>query len=187
MMMLSTVAGMLGGGATAATGAAAATTATAASTAGLFGTGLSLTSILQGVATVGGVVAAIASGNAESASLAAEARDAEAEKPLETLQSVERKRSLLQGAAEAAGDADVAHAASGVDLSFGSAREARRDIYRKVDLSLNSDSSTTGGRLDRLSERARNLFRMSRTARSAGWLSGLTRGASGVVSILQQA
>ena len=178
MMMLGAMTGLLGGAGTAgATAGAAATTAS---------TGLSISSILQGVATVGGVVASIAAGNAEADSLKMQARDAEEEKTLEVVQSVDRKRSLLKSAQEAVGEVDTAYAASGVDLSFGSAAQARQDVFREADRGLNSDSATTGSRLNRLTERAQNLYRMAKGARRMGVIGGITRGLSGFASLAQQ-
>jgi hypothetical protein len=159
-------------GTTAAAGTAVASTAA---------TGLSISSILQGVATVGGVVASIASGNDQAASLEAQARDAQAEQGIETLQSVERKRGLLKQAQESVGQIDTAYAGSGVDLSFGSAQEARTQVFRNADIALNSDSATTGTRLSRLDERSQNLFRMAAGARQSalfGGALGLLRGYS---------
>lgn len=182
MMMLGAMSGLLGGaGATA--GAAGATAGAAATTAS---TGLSISSILQGVATVGGVVASIASGNAEASNLKMQALDAEEEKTLEVVQSADRKRSLLKGAQEAVGEIDTAYAASGVDLSFGSAAQAKQDVFREADRGINSDSATTGSRLSRLSERAQNLYRMAKGARRMGVIGGLTRGLSGFASLAQQ-
>jgi hypothetical protein len=175
MMMMGALSGMLGGA-----GAAAGTAGAAASTAS---TGLSISSILQGVATVGGVVASIAAGNAEASNLKMQARDAEEEKTLEVLQSVDRKRSLLKGAQEAMGEIDTAYAASGVDLSFGSAAQAKKDVFRETDLSLNSESATTGSRLSRLTERAQNYYRMAKGAKLMSRIGGLTRGLSGFAEI----
>jgi hypothetical protein len=180
MMMMGALTGMLGGaGAATATGTATAAATTAS-------TGLSISSILQGVATVGGVVASIAAGNAEASSLKMQGRDAEQEKTLEVLQSVDRKRSLLKSAQEAVGEIDTAYAASGVDLSFGSAAQAKKDVFREADYSLNSESATTGSRLNRMTERAQNLFRMAKGAKRMGVVSGLTRGLSSLQSLSQQ-
>lgn len=171
--------GVSGGTAAAGTTAAVGTTAAAS-------TGLSISSILQGVATVGGIVATIAAGNAEAEGLKAQARDAEAEKPFETLQSIDRKRSLLAAAQDAAGEADVAYAGSGVDLSFGSARQARQTVYREADLGLDTDSGTTSLRLDRLTERARNYRRMAKRTKLSSYLTAGVKGLSGISSIMDQ-
>jgi hypothetical protein len=175
MFMLSSVGAALG-----ASGAAAATGATAA------GTGFSIASVLQGVATVGGLVAAISSGNQEAAALKMEANDAEQQKQDEVLLSVDRKRSLLKSASESVGQIDTTYAGSGVDLSFGTAAQVKSDVMHEADLALNSDSATTSGRLSRLSEKAVNLRSMAKSARIMGWISGLTRAAGQAASISQQ-
>lgn len=174
------VTGLGAASATGGTGAAATGTVAAAST------GLSISSILQGVATVGGIVATIAAGNAESAALKAQARDAEAEKGFETLQSVDRKRSLLAAAQDAVGESDVAYAGSGVDLSFGSAAQARQNTYREADLGLETDSATTALRIDRLTERARNFRKMAKRTKLASYLSAGVKGISGIASLAEQ-
>lgn len=180
MFLLSGAASLLGGGGAAAAGGAAAGATAAA------GTGFSLSSVLQGLATVGGIVATISAGNAEASRLEMQANDAEAEKPFETLQGVDRKRSLLKAAAEALGEQDVAYAASGVDLSFGSAAQARKDAYREVDLGLETDSATTMGRLARLTERAANFRTMAKASRRMGMIRGLSQGFSGLASLADQ-
>ena len=163
-----------------------ATTATAGTVAGAAETGLSLSTILQGVATVGGLVAAISSGNAEAANLRMQARDAEQEKTFETVQSVDRKRSLLAAAADAKGEANVAYAASGVDLSFGSAAKARQNVYREADLGLTTDSATTQMRLNRLTEQARNYRFAAKNAKLMGWLQGGSKALNSAASIWEQ-
>lgn len=166
--------------------ATAGTTAAATGTTAAATTGLSISSILEGIATVGGIVATIAAGNADSAALKAQAKDAEAEKGFETLQSVDRKRSLLAAAQDAVGESDVAYAGSGVDLSFGSAAQARQNIYREADLGGDTDSGTTQLRIDRLTERARNYRKMAKRGMIASYLNAGVKGLSGFASIAQQ-
>lgn len=176
MFALGAVTSLLGGGGAAATGAAA----------GAASTGLSISSILQGVATVGGLVAAISSGNAESASLKMQAADTEQQKSFETVQSVDRKRSLLAAAQDARGEINTAYAGSGVDLSFGSAAAARQKVYREADLGLTSDSSTTQMRLGRLSEQAASYRRAAKQSKLMGWLEGGTKALFNTASIANQ-
>lgn len=179
MFLLSGISTLLGGGGTAAGTAVAAAPAAAS-------TGISISSILQGVATVGGLVASISAGNAEAEKLNAEAVDAEREKTFEVVQSADRKRSLLKAAQEAVGDLDTAYAASGVDLSFGTARQARSEIFRETDLGLDSDSATTSMRLDRLTERASNYRKMAKRAKKMGLINGIVPALSGFASLSQQ-
>lgn len=172
---------LYGGAVTAAQMAGAAATAGAAA-----GTGFSVSSILQGLTGVGGLVAAISAGNAEGARLDGEASDAVRERGFETVQNVERRRGLLAAASENLGEVDVAYGASGVDLSFGSANEARRKVFREVDLANTTDSATTEIRLGRLSERARNFRKLGKQARRMGILGGFSRAGDQFASLLEQ-
>jgi len=169
------LAGLLGGGAAAAgaTGAGAAAA----------GSGISLATILQGTATVLGIVSAISAGNAEADALNAQAIDAEREQEIETLAGIERRGSVKAALAEAVGAQDVAYAASGVDLSFGTAAQARKEAYREADLALTSASTTEQTRQSRLMERAANYRSAAKRAKKAGLIQGLTGGLQGFASI----
>lgn len=180
MFMLSGLTGLLGGG-TAAAGAGVAAGATTAAS-----TGFSISSILQGLATVGGIVSTIQAGNQQASQYEMQAKDAEAQKPFETLQSVDRKRSLLAQAQDAVGSSDVAYAASGVDLSFGSARQARTEAYRAADVGLNTDSGTTATRLGRLDEQAANYRTLAKSVKQSASFDALFKGIGGFMSLAQQ-
>lgn len=173
----------LGGGAASAAGAAAGTAGTVAATAG---TGISLSTILQGTATVLGVVASLGAANAEADRLEAEAIDAEAEKPLETLQGINRRQSIRKQFADAVGAQDVAYAASGVDLSFGTARQARSDAAREADLALATDVGMEQGRIIRLTERASSYRRAAKRAKKMGVVNALAGGLNTVSSFVER-
>lgn len=160
------LAGLFGAGG----GAAAATAGTAATAAS---SGISLSTILQGTATVLGLMTSIGAGNAEADAMEAQAIDAEREKPLETLQGISRRQSIRRQMADAIGAQDVAYAASGVDLSFGTAREARSDAYREADTALAADVGNEQTRISRLSERAASYRRGAKNARRMGLINGL--------------
>ena len=181
-MILTGIGSLLGGGATAATvavpGIAGASTLMPAAASGI-----SLASILQGTATVLGVVSSIAGGNAEADALNAQAIDAEREQEIETLSGIERRASIKATLAEALGQQDVAYAASGVDLSWGTASQARREAYREADLAITSAASTELTRNSRLMERAANYRASAKRARSAGIIQGLTGGLQGAASL----
>lgn len=173
-MMLLGALGLGGGAATVAVpGIAGAATLVPAATSGL-----SIASILSGTASVLGVVSTIAAGAADADAAEASAIDAETEAENENLKGIERRRSLKAAMAEAVGQADVAHAASGVDLSFGSAAQARQAAFREGDLALSGDVYTQQSRQNRLYERARSYRRTAKRARIGGWLGGLAQGAS---------
>ena len=144
--------------------------------------GLSLTSLLQGTATVLGIASSVAGGNAEASQAELAASDAEAEQPLENLQGIARRNSIKRQMADAIGAENVAYAASGVDLSTGTAAAARSDAYRDADLALTTDAGTQETRLSRLSERAKNYRQMAKQSRRSGWLTGLTGGLNTLLS-----
>lgn len=183
MQLIGALAGTLFGGGAAATGAISATLPMAG---GTLGGGLSIASILQGGASVLGVVSSIAAGAADADTAGAAAIDAEREAENETLKGIERKRSLTAALAEAIGEADAAHAASGVDLSFGSARQARKATYREADLAGTTDGYTTSTRINRLFERARSYRRTAKRAMTGGIFGGLPGALKGFSSILQR-
>ncbi|WCA60334.1 hypothetical protein G6M16_007425 [Agrobacterium tumefaciens] len=160
------VTSIFGGGGAAAAGAAtgAATTAAAAPAAA----GFSLSSLLQGTATVLGMVQSINAGRADAEALTAAADDAAREVPLETLQGINRRTAIKQQMMDSIGQQDVAYAASGVDLSFGTPSQARKEAFRQTDLAVTSDVGTEQTRIGRLQEReAEYRKRASRAKRSA--------------------
>lgn len=182
-ILFSGLASLFGGGA----GAAAAGAAGAAATVGTtVGTGLSLGTILQGTATVLGVIASIGAGNAEAERQELEAMDAEREQELEMVQGVERRSSIKRQMMEAVGAQDVAYAASGVDLSVGTAAQARNDAYRDADLGLTTSTGTEQVRTSRLMERAANYRTAAKQSRSMGFINGLAQGLSGFASIARR-
>jgi hypothetical protein len=186
-VLLGGLVNLLGGGgaASAAAGGAGAAAAATTSIAGVpvaAASGLSLTSLLQGTATVLGIASSVAGGNAEAAQAELAASDAEAEQPLENLQGIARRSSIKRQMADAIGAENVAYAASGVDLSTGTAAAARSDAYRDADLALTTDAGTQETRLSRLSERAKNYRLMAKQSRRSGWLTGLTGGLNTLLS-----
>ncbi len=179
MEVLAATIGLFTGGGAAATGA---TAAAGAAGVGAATGGISLSSILTGITTVGGLAFSVMSGSAEAAAMKAQAADADREQALENLQGIDRRRALKAAASEAIGEMDAAYAASGVDLSFGSARQARQSAYRELDLGLTSDAGTQETRLARLQERAANYRRAAKRAK----LSGVVGGIAGAADALRR-
>lgn len=153
----------------------AAGAAGAASTAA---TGLSLGSILQGTASVLGVVSTLAGASAEAQQMKQAAADADMEQSLETLQGIGRRASIKREMEDALGAQDVAYAASGVDLSHGTAARARTDAFREADLALSTDAGTEMTRKSRLAQRAANYRSMAKRAK----IGGLLKAGTGLLS-----
>jgi hypothetical protein len=184
-LLLGGLTSLFGGGAAATAGTWAAANAGGA-IASTSATGLSLSTILQGTATVLGVVSALGAGNADAAQATMAANDAESEKSLESLQGINRRQSIRRQMADALGAQDVAYAASGTDLSFGTAKAARTDAYREADLALTSDNSTETTRVSRLAERAANYRAMAKQAKMGGVINALTGGVKGLIDITER-
>lgn len=155
-------------------------------TAAAGGMGSLFGSILQGTATVAGAMSALRAGRAESASLLQQASDAEADAVTEQITGSERRNSLRAALLENIGERDVAYAASGVDMSFGTPAEARRAAVRDAERSMSMDLYTEQSRSARLRERAANLRRAARESRRGGFLRALGIGASGAADILER-
>lgn len=178
--------GLFTGGAAAGT-AAAGTAAAGAATAGLTAAqGFSLSQLLAGGATVLSMVSSFNAGEADASALEQQAEDAAREQPLETLQGIERRAGLKRAAADSIGALDVAYAASGTDLSFGTPAQARKDAYRELDLGLTADAGTQMTRTARLDERRKNYLRMAGRARTAGRFEGFMTGLSGAARIAER-
>lgn len=169
---------------TATTAATAAGTTATATTAGVSAAGgFSLSTLLQGGATVLGAMSALSAGRADAEAAELAAQDAEREIPLETLQGINRRAGIKAEMMRRIGEQDTAYAASGVDLSFGTPGQARQEAFREADLGLTSDVGTEQTRVARLNERSKAYRRRAARARSAGVLEALTIGATGTYSI----
>lgn len=145
--------------------------------------GFSLQTLLQGTATVLGMTSSLAAGQAEAEAATLAAEDTAREVPLETLQGIKRRSSIKQEMMDRIGDQDVAYAASGVDLSFGTPGQARKEAFRQGDLGLESDVGTEQTRVARLQEREAAYRKRAARARSGGWFDAAMIGLNGASSI----
>lgn len=165
------VTSMFGGGATAgaaASAGAAATTAGATTAGAAASSGFSLAKLLSGTATVFSAVQSLGAGEADAQQAELAAMDAERQKPLETLQGLNRRTGIKAEMMDRVGQQDVANAASGVDLSFGTPGQARREAFRQGDLALETDMGTQQTRVSRLDEQAANYRKRAKRARTSG-------------------
>lgn len=153
--------------------ASAGATAIGGAVSGLFtgATGFASTaaSILSGGATVLSVLNAQQSGEEKANNLMMQAADSETNARIEQLQGTDRANSLKAKLVQQLGDRDVATAASGVDLSFGTPVVARSQALTDGERALSIDADTTETRIARLRERAAN-YRISADQARAGGL-----------------
>jgi hypothetical protein len=88
--------------------------------------------------------------------------------------------------ADTLGEYDVAYAASGVDLSFGSPMQAKRSAKVDAERAMTFDHETQNSRVARLREKAANLRKTARAKSSGGVLKALGIGAGGLGDILER-
>ena len=107
--------------------------------------GFSLSSLLQGTATVLGAMSAIGAGNAEAEQLDLAAADAEGQKPLETLQGISRRASIKREMADAIGSQDSSEDPPGTPASriqsAGSQSSSAVDEHGSTPLRLRSKTA----------------------------------------------
>jgi len=167
---LSSAATALGGLASSA-GAAAGAAAPAA--AGGFGSLLSSGASIFGTILSGGLglvsaMSAARAGKQEELDAIGKAKDAEMEASQERLDGDRRAADLRRGLLKELGERDVAYAASGVDLSFGTPVIARAQADEDAARALAADRDVTDYRGRRLAARA-DLYRaQGAEARAAG-------------------
>jgi hypothetical protein len=143
-------------------------------------------SILSGGATVLSVLNAQRAGDAKAMALEAQADDAIAQSRLETIQSMDRQSSLKKSLALALGQRDVATAASGTDISFGTAAIARREAISDSERALASDQATTDLNVSRLKQRAGNYRIMAEQARAGGLANAASLALEGGAKLLKR-
>jgi hypothetical protein len=158
-----TTAAITAGGASVASAAGA--VAGTGSILGSFGTMSTVASILAGTATVASVLAAQRAGEEKAAGFEAAASDADTESLIAANEGTERRTSLRRQLLVAVGERDVAAAASGLDLSFGTPAQARREAIEDSERALETDGQNETLRRARLAERAGNYRRMAENAR----------------------
>ncbi|MVA44695.1 hypothetical protein GOZ83_06310 [Agrobacterium vitis] len=173
---LAALGGLFGGGSAAAgTAAATGAAATGAAAAGTAAAGgLSISSILQGTAGVLSAVSAVSAGNAQAEGYEQAATEAQSNQRLTTLEGISRRSSIKQAMVDQVGQQDVAYAASGTDLSFGTPTQARKEAFREADLGTATQVGTEQTTQAQLSDRERNYRKMAGKARLGGWVSAAT-------------
>lgn len=125
-------------------------------------------SIMSGGATVASVLQSQRAGEQQARSLNLQAQDAESNVAIEQVQGLERRNSIKQSLVRALGERDVAAAASGVDLSFGTPAIARQEAQAEGERALRLDQSTEDLRVARLRERAASYRQLALEARAGG-------------------
>lgn len=143
-------------------------------------------SILSGGATVASVLAMQEAGETKAWNYQMQADDAELQARVEQVQGLDRRNSLKAALVQAVGERDVAAAASGVDLSFGTPAIARSEAIKDGERALSTDQATEDFRRQRLLERAGNLRLMAGQARSGALASSAALALEGGAKLLRR-
>ena len=162
-----------GGAAAGATTAATAATTAAATTAAVAAPTFSISQLLGGSATILSAAASIAAGNQQAEMYEDQARETRMQKPLELIEGLHRRNEIKKATAQAVADQDVAYAASGADLSFGTPTVARSQAFREGDYAANTNAMTTGNSIDQLELKSKSYLQMAGRARQIGMFEGL--------------
>lgn len=160
---------ILGGGSVAA-GTIMPVAATAAST------GISLSSILTGTASLLSVISGMAGASADAEALNQQAREADMEQQTAAVKGKANQLAIKREMMDAVGQRDVAAAASGVDLSFGTAAQVRKEAFREADQALDSNSLTTMSTMSQYEQRAATYRKRAKQVKSAGIMNALVGG-----------
>lgn len=153
---------------TAISAGASAVSSVASGAAGLAKGGSMFANILQGGMGLVGAMSAVREGDAKASALRAQAEDARFDARTEEINTINRQASLRRDLAQALGKRDVAYAASGVDLSFGTPDVARDQALDDANRALTGEQADADMRAGRLRERATQYRRMADDARTAG-------------------
>lgn len=155
----------------------------AASSLGSF---LSSSAVLTGLQGVTGLLSLAAKNRAGEESKAAafeKAREAELDAQGEGVQGLARQVQLRQQYIAAMAERDIAAAAGGLDLGFGSPVVAREQVAADTERALSTDALETGNRQERLRARSASYIRAGRAARQGSLLDMLASGANTVSDI----
>lgn len=157
-------------GATTAVASTAATAATAGSS--LFSMGSLFSSLGQGALGLMGAMQAAQAGKAEAAQMQMQADAAREDARQAELDGVAKQTSLRRDLIEELGKRDVAYAASGTDISFGTPGQARTQALDDFSSALSGAANETTGRASRLRQRASGYEAAAADRKTAGYAKG---------------
>jgi hypothetical protein len=141
-----------------------------------FGWGSILSGVLSGGASLAGIMGAQAAASEKATAFELAAQDAEAEVPTEMLKGTEKRTSMRRSLLQTFGERDVAFAASGLDISFGTPALARDEAEADAERAIGIDTRSQEQKQTRLLEKAANLRAQGGAAKQAGFYKSLGLG-----------
>jgi hypothetical protein len=180
-----TAAGAVSGGTAAAGAAAAGGGSSFLAALGLGGSSTAM-QILSGGLSIGSALMKAQSGHAQALQYQLAAGEAEMDIGAQEILGLERRNALTRALLETVGERDVAAAASGVDLSFGTPAIARDQARTDTERALKLDQGSEDFRKARLKERARNFRMMASEAKQGAMLEAAGIAAQAGLNLLRQ-
>lgn len=166
-----------------AAGAVSGAVSSVAGAVGLSGGSSALFSALGGVGTLVSAMGAIREGDARATALEQQAADARVDAQQASLEGLQQRSSLKRQLVQALGERDVAYAASGVDLSFGTPAAAREQQEVDAERALSLSDANADLKRNRLLERASSYMSQAGEARRAGSIKAAGSVLSGAYAI----
>ena len=152
-------------------GLGAATAAPAATAMGSLGSlGSFATTLASGAATAFSALSSLRAGQMQSREYTLAGQDAQMQATQAEIAGQSREIGLKQELVKNLGDISTAYAASGIDLSYGVADQARARVATEADQALTMDRASTTMRKTRLYQQATEYGMMARSARKSSLL-----------------
>ncbi|MCA0424874.1 MAG: hypothetical protein LCH61_16420, partial [Proteobacteria bacterium] len=149
---------------------------------GATGGGSFLSSLMQGGMSVLGGISAMREGDEKAAALREQGLQAQDDARQERLAGMQRTDQLRRQLLDEQGQRDVAYAASGIDLSFGTPVVARAQADDDAARALAISGETTNARAAQYEQRAASYRAAAGRAKSTGLLNALGIGAKTMMS-----
>ena len=171
-MLVSGIGALLGGGGAAAgagaAGTAAAGATAAATSAGLFGSGISASTILSGMAGFASAIAGLKGADAQSQQYDMQADVAAMQAVDEEIKGVQRTSTIKQQLAKALGENAIKFAAAGQLVGEGAAQDNAGALDQKATTDITVDRADTDARSAVLRARAAGYRRIAGSSKRAG-------------------
>lgn len=143
-------------------------------------------SILSGTATAASVLNAQRAGEINAQGLELKAGDSDIAIGNQVTEGMQQRQSLRAGLLKAVSERDVAQAAGGGDISFGTPAQARYQATKDEETALSVSEGTTRENQQRLLERSASLRQMAANARAGGLANGAVLALSGAADLARR-
>jgi hypothetical protein len=165
---------------------AAANGAAAGGVAAAAGSTFNAMSILQGAASVAGILGTLTSANAQAKSYETQARTSDMEAQSTHTEGLQRQVTMKRELMRVLGENDVSFAAAGIDTGSGVAAQGRDVANQRATTEMNVDRAGADGKAAMLRLQASGYRNLARSSRQAGVISSFGTLAQTGFDILQR-